>query len=242
MPDIASWNGHLFVVSSKLISSFRDLVIKGSCETKDKTTNNQKYVERKAGEAAQITFTVELNRLTGVADVYAEAMKYVTEAAGGVVDYFYLGATKAIPAKMMLVTAEVQEVVTAPKKGDTWISCTVKLTMKQASELETGGSGDGGGGGNSGGKYQCRIYYSGSSGAVQSVYAESDISYKDAYNKALAKVPSNALWFSTKKPQATNQDAAKLKDAENRAKEASEEKIPDAGLDKWTLLTEGESA
>lgn len=47
MAEIASWNGHSFTVSPKLIRGFTGLTIKGSSETEDKTSDGQKYVSRK---------------------------------------------------------------------------------------------------------------------------------------------------------------------------------------------------
>ena len=49
--------------------------------------------------------------------------------------------------------------------------------------------------------YSVRVYYCGSSGAVQSVVGYSTISYADARKKAWAKVPGNALHASEDKSQ-----------------------------------------
>lgn len=132
--QIANWNGHTFEVGPALIRSFTDLTIKGSCETTDKNSDKQKYVERKYGEAAQISMTVGLNALIGVTDVYKEAMAFVKEATDGATGYFYMGTSKLVPAKMMLISAEIVEVVNMPGNGSKWISCDVKLTFKQGSK------------------------------------------------------------------------------------------------------------
>lgn len=214
MAEIASWNGHKFVVQPKLIQSFEDLSIKGSCETTDKTSGGKKYVQWKSGDATQISFTVVLNALAGCSDVYGEAQKYVSEASSGAMAYFYLGSKKAIDAEMMLVSAEVQEVVTRPGSGEKWISCKVKLTMKQglppdkeepASSGSSGGGDSGGSSTSSGGvtTYTAYYYYSGSSGAVQTVSATSTISYNDALSKAKALVPGTAMWSGSTKQSAT---------------------------------------
>ena len=144
MAQIANWNGHTFEVSSKLIRSFQDLALKGSCETEDKTSGGQKYVSRKNGNPAELTLTVSLNAFFGVTDVRYEAMAYVKEANEGATEYFYLGTQKLISSKMMLVTAEVTEYMPMPANADVWISCDVKLTFKQADKGD-GNSGDGGG-------------------------------------------------------------------------------------------------
>ena len=144
MAQIANWNGHTFEVSSKLIRSFQDLALKGSCETEDKTSGGQKYVSRKNGNPAELTLTVSLNAFFGVTDVRYEAMAYVKEANEGATEYFYLGTQKLVSSKMMLITAEVTEYVPMPGNADVWISCDVKLTFKQADKGD-GNSGDGGG-------------------------------------------------------------------------------------------------
>ena len=155
MPTMANWNGHTFVVSPGLIRSFTDLNIKGSCETTTKNTDKQKYVEHKYGEIPEVNITVPLNALTGVTNVYAEAMEYVREAQEGACAYFYLGSSKLIPAQMMLVNAEITEVATMPGKGDQWISCDVKLKFLQGSDSD--GSAYGSGGGNGDGSQKASV-------------------------------------------------------------------------------------
>ena len=145
MATIANWHGHTFEVSPKLIRGFTDLTIKGGCETTDKNSGKQKYVEHKYGEIPEISMTVSLNAQTGVTDVMAEAMEYVREATDGDADYFYLGNEKLLPAKIMLVKAEIVEITHMPGQGDKWISCDVKLTFKQGTQND-GNSGSGGGG------------------------------------------------------------------------------------------------
>ena len=235
MPQIASWGKHKFVVSPSLIQSFQDLSIKGSTETTDKTANNQKYVERKAGEAAQVSFTVNLNALTGVKDVYAEAQQYITESMEGKTEYLYMGPSKIIPAKLMLTQAEVTEVVFAPGKGNVWISCNVKLTMKQGTPNEGNKPATPTG---TGGGYTAKVYYSTGSGVVRSITVTSKVSYADALKKAYAQVPKNALWAGTTPQKASNPGAGTGKpgeDAKKRAaeyiaqhgKEASQDKMPE---------------
>lgn len=153
MPTIANWNGHTFEISPQLVRSFTDLSIKGACETTEKNTAHQKYVEHKYGEAAQLSLTVPLSVLTGVTDVYGESMEYVQEATDGASAYFYMGSEKLIPAKLMLISAQVVEVELMPGRGDVWVSANVKLTFKQSSKNDgtTGGdTGTGGTGGDGG--------------------------------------------------------------------------------------------
>lgn len=134
MATIANWNGHTFEVSPNLIRGFTDLTIKGSCETTTKNSNKQKYVKRKYGEVPEISMVVGLSALTGVTNVMSEAMAFISEATAGKTAYFYMGTKKLLTAKMMLVSAEVVEVVNMPGSGDAWISCNVKLTFKQGAK------------------------------------------------------------------------------------------------------------
>lgn len=137
MAEIASWNGHSFTVSPKLIRGFTGLTIKGSSETEDKTSDGQKYVSRKNSNPSEITLTAELNALTGC-DVKNEALKFVDEARSGAKNYFYMGGKKLITCQLMLTEASVSETTIAP--DGTWISCKVKLTMKQCAKYDGTGS------------------------------------------------------------------------------------------------------
>jgi hypothetical protein len=137
MAEIASWNGHSFTVSPKLIRGFTGLTIKGSSETADKTSDGQKYVSRKNSNPSEITLTAELNALTGC-DVKNEALKFVDEARSGAKNYFYMGGKKLITCQLMLTEASVSETTIAP--NGTWISCKVKLTMKQCAKYDGTGS------------------------------------------------------------------------------------------------------
>lgn len=156
MPQIGNWNGHVFEVSDRLIRGFTELSIQGGCETTEKNTNEQKYVERKYGNAQSISLVVGLNALLGVTDVQGEAMQFVAEAEAGATAYFYLGSRKLVSCQMMLTRADVVEVVTAPGRGDRWISCNVRLTLTQASDndgsIPASDAGTAGGSGSNGGK------------------------------------------------------------------------------------------
>jgi len=153
---MAQWNGHTFDVSPSIIRGFTDMKIKGGSDTKTKTKNKQKYVKREAGSVSEISMAINLHAYLGIDDVYAEAMGFVEEANAGAKDYFYLGSAKLFPAKMMLTSAEVIEIVHFPGQGRRWISCKVNVTFKQASKSGKaskkkkkkgkGGSGSGSGG------------------------------------------------------------------------------------------------
>lgn len=133
MAEIASWNGHSFTVSPNLIRSFTGLTIKGSSETEDKTGDGQKYISRKNSNPSEISLTAELNAFTGC-DVKNEALKFVEEAREGAKNYFYMGGKKLIACQLMLTEASVSETTIAP--NGTFVSCKVKLTMKQCAKYD----------------------------------------------------------------------------------------------------------
>jgi hypothetical protein len=145
MATIGKWNGHSFEVSSQIIRSFTDLTIKGSSETENKTSSGHGYVSRKNSKPAEVGITVGLSALTGC-DPRSEATAFVNEANAGSSDYFYVGGQKLVPYKLMLTNADVTEVEIAP--GGKWVSCKVKLTMKQCAvpdDTKTSSSSSGGG-------------------------------------------------------------------------------------------------
>lgn len=135
MAEIARWGGHVFEVSPKVIRSFIDLQIKGSCET-EQNEDGDKFEKRKGSLPMEVSFTVILNALAGV-DVRNEAMSLVDQAAAGKADYIYVGAYKLVPCRMMLTEATVAEVQIAP--NGTWIAASVMVIMRQ-SVVEGGSS------------------------------------------------------------------------------------------------------
>ena len=143
MAEIGRWNGHKFEVSSSLIRSFTGLQIKGSSETEDKESGNQKYVSRKNGKPVEVSFTIHLNARFGC-DVRSEAMSLVSEAIAGKKDYFYVGNKKLVTCQLMLVDATVREIGLV--NSGTWTQADVQVTMKQCSKND-GNSGGGSGSG-----------------------------------------------------------------------------------------------
>lgn len=218
MAEIGSWGGQKFEVKSGYVQGFTGLSVKGSSETEDKESGGEKYVSRKNGKPTEIGLTIHLNALTGCKNVRDTAMWFVDKARAGKKDYFYIKNGKLVPCQVMLTEANVKEIKMT--NAADWICCDVQLTLKQCTKWDgtTGSSGSSGGssGGSSssssggGGKtYTATVYYSASSGAVQSVTRTSTVSYDDALKKAYAAVPSNAQWASTNPQQATNQTPAK---------------------------------
>lgn len=133
MAQTGNWNGYVFKVSSKLIRSFEEMKLKGSCETEDKISNNQKYAVRKNGNVMELSFNITISALLGVTNVRNEAINMVKSANNGETAYFYYGSEKLVPAKMMLTSAEVTDITPMPSKPDKWIECKLAVTFKQGS-------------------------------------------------------------------------------------------------------------
>lgn len=129
--EIGKWNGHKFVVSSKLIRGFTGLQIKGSSELKSAKDSGQGKVKRKGANPTEISMTIKLNAFVGI-DVRKEAMAFVKEARAGKKGYFYIGKKKLVSCKLMLTEATVKEVEISI--GGKWTSAEVLVTMKQCNK------------------------------------------------------------------------------------------------------------
>ncbi len=136
--QIGSWGNHTFEVNPVLIRSFTGLTIRGGAEVDEKTSNNQKYVRRKAGNAHELTVTVILNAYMGC-DVRAEAMSFVEDARNCEEGYFYIAGKKLLPEPLMLTEAQVSEVELSPT-GE-MVHAQVQLTMQQSDKGDAKGSG-----------------------------------------------------------------------------------------------------
>lgn len=136
--QIGSWGNHTFEVNPVLIRSFTGLTIRGGAEVDEKTSNNQKYVRRKAGNAHELTVTVILSAYMGC-DVRAEAMSFVEDARNCKEGYFYIAGKKLLPETLMLTEAQVSEVELSPT-GE-MVHAQVQLTMKQSDKGDAKGSG-----------------------------------------------------------------------------------------------------
>lgn len=136
--QIGSWGNHTFEVNPVLIRSFTGLTIRGGAEVDEKTSNNQKYVRRKAGNAHELTVTVILSAYMGC-DVRAEAMSFVEDARNCEEGYFYIAGKKLLPETLMLTEAQVSEVELSPS-GE-MVHAQVQLTMKQSDKGDAKGSG-----------------------------------------------------------------------------------------------------
>ena len=136
--EIASWGGHRFEVRPGLIRSFTEMTLRGSAETEEKVSDNQKYVERKAGNGWEMTLTAVLSAYLGCS-VRDEAIAFANDAKESRSEYFYMAGKKLVPEKLMLTEATVQDVEVAP--DGVWVRANVQLILKQAEKGEGGGTG-----------------------------------------------------------------------------------------------------
>ena len=132
MPEIGSWNNHIFEYTPTLIRGFEDLSIKSGSETKDKTSSSQGYVSRKNAKADEVSLTVKLSALTGC-NPRDEANAFIKEARNGATAYMYIGGAKLVPCKLMLTDATVNEIKMV---NGLWVSCSVQLTLRQAGKYD----------------------------------------------------------------------------------------------------------
>lgn len=226
MAEIGRWNGHKFEVSSSVIRGFTNLEIKGSSETEDKESGNQKYVSRKKGKPVEVTFTIHLNARLGC-DVRTEAMKFITEAQGGKKDYFYVGSKKLVTCQLMLTDATVKGIGLISKGN--WTRADVQVTMKQCSKNDGSSGGSGSSSGGSSGSKKTSVKKASttttkSTSIVQKVAAKAKTAVKSVVNAAssavlgakigvaaVKKVTTTAKSTSTaKKSTTTNTAKAKI--------------------------------
>lgn len=243
--DIVTWSGNggiSFFVKPTKVQGVSEISIEASANTEDKEEDDEKLAKKKTNGSIQITMRAILNAYLG-ADVQGIANKAIEAARRGDSGYLYSYGKKLFTCAFIMADAKASNILMSGT--GTWISCDLSMTLKQTSKaggstMATGGGGSGGGssgGGGGGGKktYSATVYYSASSGAVQSVTRTSTVSQADAEKKAWAAVPSNAQWASLNPKQATNQQQAKdtIKTT-NDAKKQSQKVLQDS---KRTTLT-----
>lgn len=243
--DIVTWSGNggiSFFVKPTKVQGVSEISIEASANTEDKEEDGEKLAKKKTNGSIQITMRAILNAYLG-ADVQGIANKAIEAARKGDSGYLYSYGKKLFTCAFIMTDAKASNILMSGTGA--WISCDLSMTLKQTSKaggstMATGGGGSGGGGsggGGGGGKktYSATVYYSASSGAVQSVTRTSTVSQADAEKKAWAAVPSNAQWGSLNPKQATNQQQAKdaIKTT-NDAKKQSQKVLQDS---KRTTLT-----
>lgn len=204
---LIKWHDVEFYANAQQVRGLTDFSISGSVETEDKEAGGTKYVSKKNSKGYEGSITAFFDKRLGIDSVKDEAMKLVNYAANGQTGYLYAQDSKLVPCSLMLTSGKASKVIMTP--AGVWISCEVTLTLKTCEKI--GGGSDQPQTG-SGYKFGCTVYYSGSSGAISSVWAGSNVSKEDARKKAWAKVPKTAQWASETKKQATNQ-SPKLTDA-----------------------------
>lgn len=216
---LLKWHDVEFYANAQEVRGLTEFSISGSVETEDKKQDGTNYVSKKNSKGYEATLTAFFDKRLGIADVKAEAMKLVDYGANGQTGYLYAQGQKLVTCSLMMTSAKADNIIMIP--NGTWISAEVQLTLKTCSKLDgttTPATGKGGGGK----KWKITVYYSGSSGAVSSVSAESTVSEADARKKAWAKVPKNAQWASETKTQATNQVSSKIATATQQLKTAKD--------------------
>lgn len=154
MADILKWNSFSFYAKASAIQGIRDITIRASTETEDGTANGENFVSRTASNPYEITFTAILNQLLGV-NVKATATGLTEAARKSEKGYIYMAGAKLFTCQFMATEAEIDSLEIAP--NGTWISCEVRMTMRQCSKYDgsivpsqaanTSGGGGGGGGG-----------------------------------------------------------------------------------------------
>lgn len=228
---LLQWHDVQFYAKSNQIRGLKSFTVSSSIETEDEEIGDEKITKLKKKKGYTSSITAYFDIRLGISDVKAEAMKLLAYGTGAQTGYLSCCGAKLIPTIQMMKDAKVQNVVFAP--DGRWISCEVVMNFVNRSKLDgtttsaqaaSGGGEGGGGGGSSGGgggggnTYTATVYYSASSGAVQSVTRTSTVSYDDALKKAYAAVPKNAQWASTNKSGATNQSNPSNTPAATQAK------------------------
>ena len=203
--DLIRWSGGggiSFFAKPNKIHAMKDISITASPETEDKENGDEKVTTLKKKGKIKVTINGILMAALG-ADVENMAMHAIDAARKGETGYLYLAGKKMFTPSFMMTKADAKNIHFGT--DGKWIQCELSMELSQCSKYD-GTTSTGGGNGY---KFSCTVYYSGSSGAISSVWAGSNISKDDARKKAWAKVPKNAQWASETKKQATNQTVGK---------------------------------
>lgn len=222
--DLIRWSGAgglSFFVKPDKIHAMKEITITASPETEDKENGDEKVTSLKKKGKIKVTMAGILMAALG-ADVENMAMHAIDAARKGETGYLYLAGKKMFTPSFMMTKADAKNIHFGT--DGKWIQCELSMELSQCSKYD-GTTSTGGGNGY---KYSCTVYYSGSSGAISSVWAGSNVSKDDARKKAWAKVPKNAQWASETKKQATNQtggasNGTKTKDTISKAKQQSQQ-------------------
>lgn len=213
--QIGAWGGHVFEVSPGIVRSFVDLTLRGSAEVEDKVASNQKYAQRKSGNAREISLTVILSAYMGC-DVRSEVSSFIEDATTGESDYFYVGGKKLINEQLMLIEASANDVEIGP--GGDWVYAKVQLTMRQSEKGEVpDDTGTSSAGGKTSGSKK-NTGNTGNTGGTDKAKQLADTA-AGAVLKSVDAIREKARQASLKKSQATGQAIAGKKQIQVIAKE-----------------------
>lgn len=132
MAQIVKWNDITFSLGGSSILGIEGIGITGSCETEDSTVDGEKFVKRKNGKPYEIEMTALLDARLGI-DVQSMATKMTEAARCSASGYFYTGSAKLFPCRFMMISAAIGEIILNP--NGRWISCEVKLKLKQSTKF-----------------------------------------------------------------------------------------------------------
>lgn len=231
---LIQWHDVQFYANASQVRGLTDLTISSSIETEDKENGGTKYVSKKNSKGYEVSMKALFDARLGIEDVKKEAMALAEYGATGQTGYMYAKGEKLVTPILMMTSAKVSNIRMTPK--GVWISAEVQITLKTCSKLDGGTDSPPSGG--SGYKYGCTVYYSGSSGAVSSVWAGSNVSKEDARKKAWAKVPKTAQWASETKKQATNQSPALT----DKAPQAARDRVAQAKQQQNAAKTQSQNS
>lgn len=128
---LAQFGSLQFEISSSTALLFEKLKLSSECETEDKTVDEQKYVSAKNGKPVQASFAVILSASLGI-DVKERVTAILNSAQRGEQAYFYIVGKKLFPFQMMIVSAQTEEIQSAP--SGVWVYAKVNITLKQSSK------------------------------------------------------------------------------------------------------------
>lgn len=133
MADLITWAGISFYVKSNEIRGVKDISIKASAETEDKTQSSEKFTKKKNAGSYQISLTVVLNAALGV-NVQQVATSITEAARVGTTGYFYTASGKLFPSNFMAVDATISNI--RMNGAGVWTYCEVQWTLKQCSKYD----------------------------------------------------------------------------------------------------------
>lgn len=128
---LAQFGSLQFEISSSTALLFDKLKLSSECETEEKTGDEQKYVSAKNGKPVQASFAVILSASLGI-DVKEKVTAILNSAQRGEQAYFYIVGEKLFPFRMMMVSAQTEEIQSSP--SGVWVYAMVNITIKQSSK------------------------------------------------------------------------------------------------------------